>query len=307
MEGDLLARVKQLEGVVSELRGKHGRADESDEHEDDDDDNDVPGKERITTEDGALRRGTREMRLEPCLPDDEAGSLPNDIDKEFGRLVVDEEGKSRYGSSILWASLSEQVEDIKEILNETSEEEEDYYPNSEVGPPSSLAATIQPLHHRGHSCHHQGFLFGYSSLLIDMRALHPPAAQIPFYWQVFKDGVDPLIKIAHVPTTEIMIMKVARDRSQLEGISRGVECLLFAIYHAAVTSLTAQECQDRLGAAKSDLLDRYRFGVEQAMSRAGLLNTQELIVLQAFVTFLVSCNFLRTGALYDGKSIIFLL
>ena len=118
-----------------------------------------------------------------------------------------------------------------------------------------------------------------------MHRLHPDPQQIPYYWQAFAENVDPMIKLGHAPTMKVMIMNASND---LSGVARGFECLMFAMYHAAVTSLAPQECSDRLGASKSELLEKYRFGVEQALARAGLLNTQEIVVLQAFVTFLVS-------------------
>ena len=127
-------------------------------------------------------------------------------------------------------------------------------------------------------------------MVVDLRRLHPPPCQILVYWQTFKDGIDPLIKAVHIPTIEPLVV---RAKDSLEDLSRGFEALLFAIYFAAVTSLTAQECRDVIGEEKITLLSKYRFGVEQALARAGFLNTQELVLLQAFVIFLVSifsCN-----------------
>ncbi len=173
-----------------------------------------------------------------------------------------------------------QVEDIKDILRGSSDEEDDDE-SPESGPPAL-------------SCVHNGFIFGYSSLVVEMRRLHPDPQLIPFYWQVFKEGVDPMIKLGHAPTMEGLMMKA---KNNLGLVNRGLESLMFAIYHAAVTSLTAEECTKKLGAEKADLLTRYRFGMEQAMARASFLNTQELIVLQAFVTFLVSHCDIRTAEL----------
>jgi hypothetical protein len=63
---------------------------------------------------------------------------------------------------------------------------------------------------------------------------------------------------------------------------------LFAIYYGATTSLSGRDCVAKLGEEKSILLARYRFAVEQALARANFLNTEELVVLQALVIFLMT-------------------
>ncbi|KAK1090937.1 hypothetical protein LTR48_007324, partial [Friedmanniomyces endolithicus] len=106
------------------------------------------------------------------------------FDKGFGRLVIND-GRSRYINNSFWASLSNEVEDLKGILNQSSDEEDDV----ETG--------ADPL-----TTNHQGWVFGFSSQNVDMLALHPLPGQIALYWDIFKDRVDPLVKVLHVPTVE---------------------------------------------------------------------------------------------------------
>lgn len=129
-----------------------------------------------------------------------------------------------------------------------------------------------------------GFIFGYSSLAIDMHELHPPLDKIMLLWQIFKDNVETLIKAVHVPTMERFFMDLKDD---LSGLSKSMEPLMFVIYFAAVTSLAPDECREILGEDRDALMSQYRFATEQALSRAGFLSTQELVVLQALVIFLV--------------------
>ncbi len=79
-------------------------------------------------------------------------------------------------------------------------------------------------------------------------------------------------------------------KDNLEEIGKGNEALLFAMYFSVVTSLPPNDCRNMLGEEKGNLLSRYRFGVEQALARANLLTTQELVTLQAFVIFLISAR-----------------
>lgn len=162
-----------------------------------------------------------------------------------------------------------QVEDLKEILNSSDDDEDNDYPSPETSHSSP---------------HHQGFLFGLSSQNVDMYALHPPKEHVAIYWQVYKENVDPLVKVIHAPTIEPTILKSADG---LEKIHRGLECLLFAVYYGTITSMWPEEVQKLFGEDKQDLLTRYRFGLEQALARAEFLQTDEIIVLQAFIIFLI--------------------
>ncbi|KAI7286569.1 hypothetical protein KC352_g4872, partial [Hortaea werneckii] len=131
---------------------------------------------------------------------------------------------------------------------------------------------------------HQGWVFGFSSQNVDLLSLHPLPNQIVHYWEAYKDRVDPLVKVLHIPTIEGTILSAA---SHLTNLSKGFETLLFAIYYGATTSLSAQDCLLKFGEEKPILLSRYRFALEQALARANFLTTEEAVVLQAFVIFLI--------------------
>lgn len=188
------------------------------------------------------------------------------FETRFGRLVINE-GRSRYINNSFWANLSNEVEDLKGILNQSSDEEDDNSPGSD-----EMLAT-----------RHQGWIFSFSSQSVDMLNLHPLPNQISNYWEVYKDRVDPLVKVLHLPTLEPTVLSAA---SHLSNLSKAFEVLMFAIYYAAVTSLPSADCGRRFGEEKPVLLARYRFAVEQALARASFLTTEEAVVLQGFVVFL---------------------
>ena len=103
-------------------------------------------------------------------------------------------------------------------------------------------------------------------------------------WYIYQENVEPLIKAVHVPSTE----KIFRDtRKNHDQLSPGDEALVWAIYYAAITSLDPDEVMSNLGEKKDEVLIKYRFAVEQALSKANFLNTSDMTVLQAFVIFLV--------------------
>jgi hypothetical protein len=161
-----------------------------------------------------------------------------------------------------------QVEDLKSILIEPSDDEDDPHTPDSSNPSSQ----------------HQSFIFGYSSSSVDMAALHPVEQQARQFWYTFKENVDPLVKVLHVPTFEPVFFNAV---AHTEKIGKGLEALLFAIYYGAVTSTMPEECRERWGEDRAVLLNRYRFGLEQALARANFLYCDEIVILQAFVIFLI--------------------
>ncbi|KAL4812535.1 hypothetical protein BDW67DRAFT_188618 [Aspergillus spinulosporus] len=103
-------------------------------------------------------------------------------------------------------------------------------------------------------------LLGYRALAHSLQPFHPPVHQAVALFNTFKANVNP----------------------------SNIEALLFAIYYAAVISLESSQCLDLMGLPRSSALETYRFAVEQATARADLLNTQNLILLQATVLFLTA-------------------
>ncbi|KAL8900333.1 MAG: hypothetical protein Q9207_005748, partial [Kuettlingeria erythrocarpa] len=266
-DAELLARLRRLEGVVQHLGKNLDEEAEKVDH--------IVKEEPDTTEAGD-ESDTKPRECEKKIP--KACGMFNGpqprkqsvdgVTKEFGRLVV-EEGRSRYVSNKFWNSMSEEIAEMRDILDDPTEDEDDF-----PSPGSGSSA----------SGNHQGFVFSFSSIILSLRNYHPPANQVLTYWEVYKENVDPLLKILHRPSTEKILSDAAKD---LDHVSKPLECMMFSIYFAAVTSLSDEECLNMTGMEKDSALRKYRFAFEQAMARAGFLSTTELVILQAFTIFLV--------------------
>ncbi|KAK5069644.1 hypothetical protein LTR64_008325 [Lithohypha guttulata] len=176
--------------------------------------------------------------------------------------------------------LHKEISDIKCGLDYPSSDEE-------ADPPEPGGADGSKRYH-----HHQGFLFGYSSLMHDMLELRPSPSRIFIIWEIFKDNVDPVMKLLHVPTVNHMITKAAVNPGQL---SKAAEALFYSICFAAVVSMKDDQCDQLLGGTKDTLTDKYRFAVEQALARASFLNSSNLMVLQALALFLTVVKFNDTS------------
>jgi hypothetical protein len=104
------------------------------------------------------------------------------------------------------------------VIDEVVDEEDEASPDVDAASPESD--------------HHLSFVFGYSSSDVELRPLHPLPSQMPYYLQVFRERVDPIIKILHMPTMEKAVKQV---RENPESMSRDTEALMFSMYFAVVT------------------------------------------------------------------------
>jgi Fungal specific transcription factor domain len=123
-----------------------------------------------------------------------------------------------------------------------------------------------------------------SSSNVDLSSLHPPAEVARAFWEIFKENVDPITKVFHVPTQEPQILENMTD---LHDLSRPAECVMFVIYFCAIISLSPEQCRLQYG-LKDNLIARYRFGVQQALARAKFLQTSSVCVLQTLIIFLIT-------------------
>ncbi|KAE9368057.1 hypothetical protein N431DRAFT_471427 [Stipitochalara longipes BDJ] len=114
---------------------------------------------------------------------------------------------------------------------------------------------------------------------------HPSTKLIYKLWEIFLNNVNPLVKIIHAPTVQRQLLEASVD---LENVSRPFEALMFAIYASAITSLKNEECIELTGLPKLQLQKQYYKIGQLALARAGIFGTQDTVVLQAAVLFVVS-------------------
>ena len=129
------------------------------------------------------------------------------------------------------------------------------------------------------------YLFRQGSVSInELHVLHPSPERLWQHWQVYVEYIDPVMKIIHVPTMQQQVQAVMQNPGKS---SKPMEAFLFAMYYSSVTALTQDECQEKFGESRDVLVKRYKHAVEQALARANFLISEEMLVLQSFITFLV--------------------
>jgi hypothetical protein len=166
-----------------------------------------------------------------------------------------------------------QLHDPKEILQESSEGEDAAEDSIEI--PSF-----------GHSPAGDDLILGSYSPNISLRVLHPDPMHILRLWQVFVENVNPLTKLIHTPTVQKDLFDAS---SNLDSISKSMEALMFAIYSTAVASMSDEECLNIIGQTKAVLQAKNQFATKQALLKAEFIKSSDLVVLQAYALFLVSC------------------
>ncbi|KAJ4984239.1 fungal specific transcription factor domain-containing protein [Stagonosporopsis vannaccii] len=189
---------------------------------------------------------------------------------EVGVLVT-EDGKSRYLENGIWTSLRSEFRDLKEILDETSEEETDN---------TNLVNAPEPFSPDG-----SRLMFGSPTSSTGLRPLHPQPVESFRLWQAYLENINPLIKLFHAPTVQQMLSEA---NSNLDDMPRNVEALLFSIYSIAVESLSDGDCIAILGDHKNTARQRFRSGAQHALINASFLKTSDVMVLQALTLFILS-------------------
>ncbi|KAJ5503438.1 Transcription factor [Penicillium fimorum] len=267
-DAELLSRLRRLEGVIDHLRGSGDTEGTSTSTQAP---SSTTGSSTVRNESTAPTSVSTEppnQARSPCPfeQSDPKKLAPDKFENEFGRLVIDE-GRSRYVSNRLWASLGDEIEELQDLLDHSSSEEDD-----------------APSPESSHSGSHDSFLFGFYSLSQSLREFHPPMFKVSILWEKYRENVAPLITIVHRPTAKNLFAGAARNPDALDKNS---EALVFAMYLCSIVSMNPDECLSQFGEERSTAVKRYRFATEQALAKAGFLNTQSLVLLQAAVLFLV--------------------
>jgi hypothetical protein len=166
-------------------------------------------------------------------------------------------------NSTLWENLRDEIQDPKEALQTSSDDET----NDTTFPEAAI------------------FYLSRGTATKDLSSLHPSPVHIFRLWQTFLVNVNPLVKIFHAPTVQQIILDATGD---LSHIPRATESLMFAIYLISVTSLKSEECETMFGESRAILISKYSQASQQALINGKFLKSVNLYSLQAFCLYLVS-------------------
>lgn len=201
-----------------------------------------------------------------------------------GHLMINCVGKSRYINADHWAALSDevgllshflwysplrilQVDDLKDFLKEKDSGAED---------PEESTSTA-------------GFPFTRSEADGNLRWAHPSTENAEYMYQRYKAAVHPILPMIHTPTFETKFREFLRivEDGKVDSKWFAFESLVFAVYHGAMCSVSAEEIGRRYpGAQKFDVMAHYRNAVQISLGKTNPM--VEFEPLQALVIYIVS-------------------
>ncbi|KAH8702191.1 putative C6 transcription factor [Talaromyces proteolyticus] len=206
------------------------------------------------------------------------------IDGYDGALLLEaENGQSRWVSSLHYALLADEINDVKMLL----------------GNQAAPDATDYPVLEQANT----SFLFSTPSVDSLAPWLPTTAEDCTTLLDIFFLNVDPMTRLIHKPSLKRRFMQylyytygtISQISSEEIDLSvqapsfRSFEPLALAIFHSAVNSMSPEDVAERFSADKKTSLAQFQRGVEFGLAREEFLTTASIEVLQAFV-LLLTCQ-----------------
>lgn len=204
-----------------------------------------------------------------------------------GTLLV-ENGQSHFVSSLHWALLTEELQDIKAILSTEGKPGQPQDPTAWGGIRTS-----------------QSLLFSSGQAAGDTSVFMPETQDECFeLFGSFIHNVDPVSRLVHKPSLSRRFAAFIRRWQNLTPSSasgrssdnfddhwneeqlQNFEPLAYAIFYSALNSLKPEAILARFRKDKLHLLRKYQQGLEFSLQQADFLTTSSIEVLQAFILYL---------------------
>lgn len=256
---ELLIRVQELESIVKDVAGSALLTDSS----------------------------NRSERSQTANSSDSGHShLPNpgtdeerELGKSYEKYIKSQRATNSRPVRDIWISLSDGFSDFRQILERAQEEDEDESEDDNLP-----GYTTDSPHGSGVS-----FLFGGLSDVPDIKNCYPSDEHRSLLVQIFLTNVHPIVTLFHRATIleHTSAWNALLDPSTGRMKYASLESSAFALYFTAVCSLSPEECASYFGETKDVLLERYQRCTEVSLGTADILNTVEVVSLQALVLYTV--------------------
>ncbi|KFA54251.1 hypothetical protein S40293_07804 [Stachybotrys chartarum IBT 40293] len=171
--------------------------------------------------------------------------------------------------------------------------------NSHTSPPIAEVLEDSVKQAWSETAEDDNMLLGTRKTPVDLSTFHPSTVDIFKLWQIYLDNVNPLLKVTHAPTVQVRIIEAVGN---ISNIPSPFEALLFSVYCMAVFSIEDEQCLSIFATPKHDLLTKYQFGCQQALTNAGFLRSADRDTLTALYLYLLSIPLLS-----DPRSVCHLL
>jgi hypothetical protein len=220
------------------------------------------------------RRTSNITNLMSISSDVPSGNAQNRVDEKYASFVKKQETGTPYLSSEFWTSLCDEVDGLRHLLEHSTDDDE---------LDDSTSNSTGAKHPQTH------FIFNDPGSPFESLPPYPSDAHRAILFQFYFANVDPICKILHKQNTTSYLME-AKDL--LDGSTgrfkfRSIEAITFAIYFAAITTMSLEECLNYFSEEKDALVKRYKRGTEAALTQADFMNSMEIVTLQALTLYMV--------------------
>ncbi|KAF2715017.1 hypothetical protein K504DRAFT_368193 [Pleomassaria siparia CBS 279.74] len=177
-------------------------------------------------------------------------------DNNDGTLLLSEKGQYHFVSSLHYALLADEIQDIKALLGNASEEEQE-------------APTRNNLVHL--------LSLGRAKASVNLQELLPETEEHRgALLDIYFSNVDPMVRLTHKPTLIHKFPFYIQENHPLA----------FAVFYSAINSLSPSIVEQKFGYTKEELTIRFELGVEIGLARANYLTTSSLEIFQGFLLWL---------------------
>lgn len=198
--------------------------------------------------------------------------------------VSKDDPAAKYVSGEFWANLSREVEGIKAALEQPSDSEDEHDEEEDMFMSPESAGQSTDYQNSPAALTYTAAIFGNKGAVEGFPLRHPPPGRMKTFRSLYFRNVDPLLKILHRPTID-KTFDIFIVNPEDHPLSKPFEALFFAMYFAAVTSLSPENCRSLLGEERAILSARYRHFVEIALAKADYLSSSSLETLQALMLY----------------------
>lgn len=259
-EAELLLRLSRLEGLVSKIDPAAIR--------------EARGKSDELLDPPFVSLGFEDESPEPAGVHSNRSSFV-DPEEQFSDFVKAQEHWTRHVNSDFWNNLSGEIQGLRQLLEEPTNDREDEYHVTPITPPKHAPPY---------------FLFSESSPYnLEDEIPYPNDEHREILHDFFFANVDPVCKIINRYTAEKFLNNAQElmDDSGRRYKFVALEAVTFAMYFTAVGSVSPEKCLQYFGEDRDVLLRRYRLGAEVALLKGDFLNSMNIIFLLAFVVYIV--------------------
>ena len=197
-----------------------------------------------------------------------------------GRVILDDSDHVRYVSSGFWSRIDYELDSLREETRGTGNDDaQGTLPAAQHQSSSNATeADRTPLDRHAFLLNHSLNFTGE-----DISALLPMASQVPFLLEVYSERVHAILALPHMPSFKKRLQ--SRRGRRVEG-SCSEGALVFSVFYAAICSLDDEDVTSSFNVSKSELLLRYRVGLEYNLAKSDFLNNPNSTQIEAFVIFM---------------------